>query len=79
MWRAVLLMLLAIVSTARAGGFRDPESGLSITLGGSDAKVCYIRPKAPGAGTLPSMTTCMFELFSRGFAVVTESGRPPFL
>lgn len=46
MWRAVLLMSLAIVSTARAGGFRDPESGLSITLGGSDAKVCYIRPKA---------------------------------
>lgn len=38
------------------------------------------RRQGPGpAGTLPSISTCMFELFSRGFAVVTERGRPPFL
>jgi hypothetical protein len=45
MWR-VLVMSLAILSTAHAGVLRDPESGLTIAVAGPDATVCYVRPTA---------------------------------
>src|ERR1041384_2400099 len=45
MWR-VMVMSLAISSTAHAGVLRDPESGLTIAVAGPDATVCYVRPKA---------------------------------
>src|SRR6476646_1823883 len=46
MWRVALLVVVALGSTAHGSVFQDPDSGLRITIGGPNAKVCFVRPHA---------------------------------